>query len=88
MQEFEGLRCIYQLKGWEQSEQGTLGSELYVQVLDETIIFAAGHALISNIKGEFATNQGRKHPTSNRIGDGQVSKTINMQPRISLKSTH
>ena len=51
LQDLEGLRWIYQLKGWEQSEQGTLGSELYVKVFDETIIFAAGRALISNIKG-------------------------------------
>ena len=33
-------------------------------------------------------NPYKKHPTSNRIGNGQVSKTIYMLPRISLKPTH
>lgn len=33
-------------------------------------------------------NPYKKHPTSNRISNGQVSKTIYMGPRISLKPTH
>ena len=61
-----------------------MGSEMYVKVLGERIIFAAGQALISNIKGEFY-NQSRIVPFKQ---DGLVSKTIYMRLRISLKPTH
>ena len=49
-----------------------MGSEMYVKVLGEIIIFAAGQALISNIKGEFY-NQSRIVPTKNiRLQTGRT----------------